>query len=128
MPDSSVHLSRCLTEGTELCLLRCQPLPVIFKNAGDGVGILLHGFDFVHGKQRPAQGGNLLELGHQLWGVDPIFPSVPILPLRGNQALFLIKPQGFDAQTRGSTDFLSRHADHSLLEMWKISFHSIIIS
>ena len=70
----------------------------------------------------------VLELRHQLRGVDPILPPVPILALRGNQTLFLIKPQGFDAQTCGGTDFLSCHADHSLLEMWKISFRILIIS
>ena len=93
MKRLGIHLVGGLTKGTELILLGRQPLPVILKNAGNGVGILLHGFDFIHGKQRPAQGGNLPELGHQLRGVNPIFPTVPVLPLRSNQPLFLIEPR-----------------------------------
>ena len=104
-----IHLTGCLAKGAELILLHFQPLPVILKNTGDGVGVFLHGFDFVHGKQRPAEGGNLLELRHQLRGIDPIFPSVPVLARRSNQTLFLIKPKGFDAQSRGITDFFSGH-------------------
>ena len=69
-----IHLTGCLAKGAELILLHFQPLPVILKNTGDGVGVFLHGFDFVHGKQRPAEGGNLLELRHQLLGYRPDIP------------------------------------------------------
>ena len=44
---------RRLAQQVELPLLALQPKLIVPEDAGNGVGALLHGLDFVHGEQSP---------------------------------------------------------------------------